>query len=115
MKTLFCNADHEHTESCYEDEKEGGDLLNVVYDEVKQLKEYKAALIASYNALDNHYQIIMKQNDALKELIPIAEDLAFIVKENRDNYWMDDKIEKYKSAIESAKKLITPQKEQTPQ
>jgi hypothetical protein len=42
---------------------------------------------------------------ALKELIVIAEDLAFIVKENRDNYWMDDKIEKYKSAIENAKLL----------
>ena len=72
----------------------GGDLLNVVYDEVKQLKAENAALIA-----------------ALKELIPIAEDYA----ENLRYEWAERKATIVESAIENAKSLITPQKEQTPQ
>ena len=62
----------------------GGDLLNVVYDEVKQLKAENAALIA-----------------ALKELIPIAEDYA----ENLRYEWAERKATIVESAIERAKSL----------
>ena len=76
--------------------KTGGDLLNVVYDEVKQLKAENAALIA-----------------ALKELIPIAEErIEIAIRASRYAGSPQDaeKVMKQKSAIERAK-LLTPNKE----
>jgi hypothetical protein len=49
---------------------------------------------------------------AVKELIPIAEDAMFLyLRFGEENHTSA----RYKSAIERAKKIITPQKEQTPQ